>query len=115
MPSSPLSARSFQPPYWYQRKSPVRSPRQRALGHQLVHHLREIVGEDPVARRQQAVRVLALRHALAVLGAVADLVALDQRDALEMVGERARRAEPGHAAAQNNRVPSCYRHDVDPP
>ena len=88
---------------------------QRTLGHQLVHHLRKIVGEDPVACGQQAVRVLALRHALAVLGAVADLVPLDQRDALEMVGERPRRAEARHAPAQNNRVPSCCCHDVDPP
>ena len=85
---------------------------QRAFGGQLVHHLREIIGQDPVARRQQAVGVLALRHALAVPGAVAELVAFDQRDALEMVGERARRAEPRHAAAENDRVPSCRCHDA---
>jgi hypothetical protein len=50
-----------------------------------------------------------------MLGALAELVALDQRDTLEMPGERTRRAESGHAAAQNNRVPSCSCHDVDPP
>src|SRR5207248_1802442 len=81
-----------------------------ALGHQLVHHLREIIRQYAVARGQEAVRVLALRHALAVLRAVGELVALDQRDALEVVREGARSAQPGHAAAENNRMPSCYCH-----
>ncbi len=85
---------------------------QRAFGGQLVHHLREIVGQDPVSRGQQAVGVLPLGHALAVLGAVAELVAFDQRDAHEMVGERAGRGQPRHAAAEYDRVPSCRCHDA---
>ena len=108
MAPSPLSARSFQPPDWVPQEIAGQVAGQRAFGGQLVHHLRKIIGQDPVARRQQAVGVLALRHALAVPGrSRLGLVAFDQRDALEMVGERARRAEPRHAAAENDRVPSC--------
>ena len=52
----------------------------------------------------QAVRMLALRHTLAVRVGVGEVVALDQGDALEVIDQRPRCPEPGHAAAEDDRV-----------
>src|SRR5580704_10476166 len=50
---------------------------------------------------EQGVRMPALRHALAMRGALGQLIALDQRDALEMIGQHARHAHPADATADN--------------
>src|SRR5208337_2527979 len=50
---------------------------------------------------EQRVRMPALRHTLAMRGALGQLVALDQSDALEMIGQHARHAHPADASADN--------------
>jgi hypothetical protein len=49
-------------------------------------------------------RVLALRHALAVFAERRDRVALDDRDAGEVVGENTDREQPAHAGADHDGV-----------
>jgi len=89
--------------------------RQGTVGDQGVHHSGKIVGQDAVAGWQQAVRVLSLGNALAAGGGDGQFVALDQRDVVEMVGQRPRRAEPCHASTQHDRVLSTRCHDFQPP
>ena len=65
-------------------------------------------GQQPVharlPEREQRVRVAALRHRPAAAQARRQLVVVDHRDALVSVGERARREQPGDAAAEHHRV-----------
>ena len=101
MASSPLSARSFQPPYWYQRKSPVRSPRMAPCCNELVHQLREIVltGSDSPTAIDRGHVALAGRPCGSI-AARGQLIALDERDTVEVVRERPRCTEPCHASRQ---------------
>src|SRR5262249_23220680 len=55
--------------------------------------------------------VLGLWNALAVRGARAELVALDEGDALEVGDQRAGGAEPRHACAKDDGMSSRWRHD----
>ena len=51
---------------------------------------------------EQAVGMTALRHALAMGRAFGQFVALDQGNALEVIGQHARRAHPADTSADHN-------------
>src|SRR5687767_6377948 len=65
--------------------------RQRSLGGELLDESREQRFECPASRRQQRVRVAALRHAFAIGSLGREPIAVEQDDFFEMVGEHSRR------------------------
>lgn len=76
------------------------------------------VGEEPgqeliervEAAREQAVRMVALRHARARHGFVGELRFFDEDDLVEALGERRSREEPADAAADHDRPVLHPRH-----
>jgi len=85
----------------------------RAGGHELLAESGQQRVEAGLAVRQQRMRMAALRDRLAPLEAGRKDVALEHRHALVGVHQRARREQPGDAAADHHRVlsdPSHQRH-----
>lgn len=79
----------------------------------LVADSRKKLLDDLLAAHQQSVRLAALRHGTAALGARRQLVAVDHRDLLEGVGEHARREQAGDAAADHYRPFADPSHESD--
>jgi hypothetical protein len=77
---------------------------QRARALELVEHTREELGEDKQPARQQGVKVLALRHAGPWTRTLGCGIALEHRDALEVVRKDPARHQASHAAAQHHRM-----------
>jgi hypothetical protein len=76
----------------------------RAVGRQLAGDAREELLKHLLAAREQRVDVAALRHRPAALAHRGQLVALDQRDAVVGLGERAGGEQPRHARADHHCV-----------
>ena len=76
----------------------------RAGLHQLVGQAREQPLHDPAAALQQAVSVPTLRQPLASGRCLGEVIALQQRDIVEMAGQHPGRQHPGQAAADDHGV-----------
>ena len=72
--------------------------------HQLAGQAREEPLQGPAAALQQAVRVPALRQPLAGGRRLGEAVSLQERDAVEVVGQDPGRQHPGQAAADDHGV-----------
>jgi hypothetical protein len=83
---------------------PGKVQRLRAGPHQLAGQAREEPLHDSVAAFQQDVRVPALRRPLPGGRGLGEAVALQQRDAVEVVGQDPGRKQPGQAAADDHGV-----------
>ena len=71
-----------------------------AFAHRIFEPRKERAQLTPPAIEQR-MRMPALRHALAMRGALGQLVALDQSNPLGMIGQHARHAHPADATADN--------------
>jgi hypothetical protein len=76
----------------------------RAAAHERRHEIREELRHDLLATSEQGVNVPALRHATAHLRIVRETIALDDRDAFEMLGQHTRGKQPCDAGADDNGV-----------
>ncbi len=77
---------------------------------QILHEPGEKVPQDQFPRSHQPMRVPALRHPLAGIRAIRQVVTVQDRDLIEPVRQDPRGQQPSHAGADHHRAPAGRSH-----